>query len=111
MFFCYLVSYYVQLYIQCTIKKYSIQDLAVPEKNQTAKVLRGTTIFATLYRVEMNMTGLYEGHCIIVNDRSAKNVVRPNRTSSAISTEGSAEPFGRTSAIFGQNFGQILVTY
>ena len=34
----------------------------------------------------------------IVNDRSAKNQVRPNRTGSVDLTEGSAEPFGRTSA-------------
>ena len=32
----------------------------------------------------------------LVNDRTAKNVVRPNPNGSAISTERSAEQFGRT---------------
>ena len=41
-------------------------------------------------------------------DRTAKNEVRPNPNGSAIPTEGSAEPFGRTSAIFGLIFGQTL---
>ena len=44
----------------------------------------------------------------LVNDQSAKNVVRPNRTVSANLTEGSAEPIGQTSAIFGQIFGLIF---
>ena len=34
----------------------------------------------------------------LVNDRTAKNVVRPNPNGSAISTERSAEQFGRTSS-------------
>ena len=38
--------------------------------------------------------------CHVVYDRTAKNVVRPNPNGSAISTEGSAEPFGRTSPEF-----------
>ena len=44
----------------------------------------------------------------LVNDQSAKKVVRPNRTGSANLTEGSAEPFGRTLAIFGLFLGQMF---
>ena len=44
----------------------------------------------------------------VVYDRTAKNAVRPNPNGSAISTEGSAEPFGRTSAVFGKILGQMF---
>ena len=45
---------------------------------------------------------------VLVNDRSAKNVVRPNRTGSVKSTEGSAEPQSNLVKIlskFCQNLG------
>ena len=41
----------------------------------------------------------------VVNDRTAKNVVRPNPNGSAISTERSAEQFGRTSAKITKKYG------
>ena len=42
----------------------------------------------------------------VVNDRSAKNVVWPNRTGSANLTEGSAELFARTSSKNGPKMDQ-----
>ena len=39
-----------------------------------------------------------------MNDRTAKNVIRPNPNGSAISTERSAEQFGRTSAKITSNY-------
>ena len=44
----------------------------------------------------------------VVNDRTAKNVVRPNPNGSAISTERSAEQFGRTSAKITSNYRQKI---
>ena len=44
----------------------------------------------------------------LVNDRTAKNVVQPNPNGSTISTESSAEPFGRTSTKITSKYGQKI---
>ena len=44
-----------------------------------------------------NIDSFDKSYIKVVNDRTAKNVVRPNPNGSAISTERSAEQFGRTS--------------
>ena len=71
------------------------------------RIAETRSFFIHLIHILFSQNSKYEKKSFIVNDRSAKNMVRPTRTGSANLTEGSAEQFGRTSSKNNPLFCQI----